>query len=126
MFSSRAQGVRALALKADGRQFVVTGESATLQLFDLGTGELERTLCGHKGTVWRVAVVPNGRYLVSASEDRTLRVWDLVDGRVIGTFSGESPMRAYAVTPDGRTIIAGEERDQLHFLRRQGIGGAYD
>jgi WD40 repeat protein len=64
-----------------------------------------------------VAVAPDGRRAVSAAYDQTLRVWELENGREITTFIGESRMSCCACTPDGRTIIAGDEAGRMHFLR---------
>nr|MDO8087247.1 WD40 repeat domain-containing protein [Candidatus Sigynarchaeum springense] len=36
-----------------------------------------KTLRGHAGKVYSVAVTPDGRYLVSGSFDHTIKVWQL-------------------------------------------------
>jgi hypothetical protein len=51
-------------------------------------------------------------------------VWDLVDGTLVATFSGEGPLPACAVGPDGVTIVAGEASGRVHFLRLEGIAPA--
>jgi len=64
-----------------------------------------------------VAVSADCSRAVSGSEDRTVRVWDLDNGRQIATFTADAPVNACAVTPDGRTIVAGDQLGRVHFLR---------
>jgi WD40 repeat protein len=88
---------------------------------------LLRTLTGHKGHVWGVAVTPDGNTLtehaawvdavavtpdgktaVSGGVDCTVIVWDLVSGEPRNTLRGHSNwVHAVAVTPDGKTAISG-------------------
>ena len=44
-----------------------------------------RTISGHTGGVWAVAVTPDGRQVVSGASDKTLRVWDLASGETVRT-----------------------------------------
>ena len=69
--------------------------------------ELVRTLEGHSGSVYGVAVTPDGKRAVSASWDNTLKVWDLETGRALRTLEGHSA-RVYgvAVTPDGKRAVS--------------------
>ena len=83
-------------------------------------GRLIRTLEGHTGGVSAVAVTPDGSRAVSASYDSTLKVWDLETGEILSTFSGDSPIYACAVSPNGKTIVAGEDLGRVHFLRLEG------
>ena len=71
-------------------------------------GALVRTLSGHSGGVYTVAVTPDGRRAVSGSDDETLKVWDLESGAELTTLRGHSKLvRAVAVTPDGRRAVSG-------------------
>ena len=51
----------------------------------------------------------------------TLKVWDLETGAAIVSFSGESAMHACALSPDDRTIAAGDRSERMHFLRLEGV-----
>ena len=77
----------------DGRQVVSGSDDKTLRVWDLASGETVRTLSGHTGAVWAVAVTPDGRQAVSGSEDNTLRVWDLASGETVRTLSGHTELR---------------------------------
>ncbi|MEH2218556.1 MAG: hypothetical protein V7K72_15830, partial [Nostoc sp.] len=67
-----------------------------------------------------VAIAPDGKTAVSGSNDNTLKVWDLQTGKEISTFIGESYIYCCAVSPDGLTIVAGEQSGRVHFLRLEG------
>jgi hypothetical protein len=45
------------------------------------------------------------------------RVWDVARAETVMSFTGDGELRTCAVTPDGQTIIAGEDSGRLHFLR---------
>jgi WD40 repeat protein len=62
-------------------------------------------------------VTPDGHRAVSASNDRTLRLWDLESGKAIATYTGDGRINSCALTPDWRTIIAGDALGRMHFLR---------
>jgi hypothetical protein len=65
---------RLLALSAkEGRGF----EQTSLQLWELATGKLRRTLRGHGGEVTGCAFSRDGRVVLTASADTTALVWDL-------------------------------------------------
>jgi WD40 repeat protein len=59
---------------------------------------------------YAVAVTPDGQRAVSASKDRTLKVWELENARELRTLKGHAgPVRAVAVTPDGRAVSASDD-----------------
>ncbi|HJH31809.1 MAG TPA: hypothetical protein C5S50_06455 [Methanosarcinaceae archaeon] len=80
-----------------------------------------QTLEGHTGGVNAVAVTPDGKHAISGSDDNTLRVWDIASGEIIASFSGDGFLHACAISPDGRTIVAGEASGRVHFLRLMGV-----
>lgn len=79
------------------------------------------TLSGHTEDVTAVAIAPDSSFLVSGSEDNTLKVWDLATGEELITFVGESAFNCCAVTPDRKTIVAGDAGGQVHFLQIEGV-----
>ena len=63
---------------------------------------------------------PDGKHIISGSGDKILRVWDIESGQILASFSGDAPLRACAISPDGRTIVAGDASGMVHFLRLMG------
>ena len=109
--------VMAVAAMPDGNRIISGSADGTMKLWDLKTESELRTFTGHTGFVTGVAVTSDGSRAVSTSEDQTLKLWDLAEGTVIASFTGDSQMRACVLTPDNKTIIAGESSGRMHFLR---------
>jgi RNA polymerase sigma factor (sigma-70 family) len=65
---------RLLALAANEGRGI---EQKSLQLWEMATGKLRRTLRGHGGEVTGCAFSPDGRRVLTASADTTALIWDL-------------------------------------------------
>ena len=57
----------------------------TIKIWNLVTGELERTLTGHSDSVNSVAV--NNNKIISGSKDNTIKIWNLVTGELEHTLT---------------------------------------
>jgi WD40 repeat protein len=57
---------------------------------EVKSGRELRTLIGHTGPVYGVAMSGDGRLAVSASSDKTLKVWDVASGRELRTLAGHT------------------------------------
>ena len=69
---------------------------------------LLRTLKGHSGAIWSVAISPNGQLLASGSQDTTLKIWNLHTGELLHNLKGYSgTVYRIAISPDGQTIVSG-------------------
>jgi WD40 repeat protein len=106
-------GVRALAFAGD--RYLVAGltpweaQGPYLLIWDLQKPEdPARTLPGHTGPVWTLAMAPDGATFVSSAQDRTVRIWATQTGKLLHKLDfppnpgGVSPSVAFA--PDGRSI----------------------
>ena len=82
-----------------------------------------RTLTGHTNSVTAVAIAPDGKTAISASWDNTLKIWDLLSGEEVASFSGEYGFTCCAISPDGVTVVAGDDSGRVHFLRLEGVSG---
>ncbi len=68
-----------LAISPDSRTLAVGGlsDEPVVQVWELATAKLRRTLRGHRGPVTALAFAPDSRLLASGSEDTTVLIWDL-------------------------------------------------
>ena len=89
-------------------------------MWDTKTWELVHTLEDHTAPVTEVSLTQEGKYVISASKDGTPNVWDSETGIVKTGFTGDSALRTCAVSPESKTIVAGEASGRVHFLRLEG------
>lgn len=100
-----------LAISLDGHLLVTsdrTQERNYINIWDLATGKLKRTLLGHRKAIHALTLSANGRFLVSGSHK--IKLWHSHNGASFRTLFGHR-QRVYALTttPDGRTILSGSE-----------------
>lgn len=90
----------------DTKYIVSCSKDTTVKLWDRTTGQLLRTLSGHRGPV--NAVQLRGSLVVSASGDGIAKLWNLTSGLCIKEFpSKDRGMACVEFSPDSRTILAG-------------------
>jgi protein MAK11 len=53
-------------------------EDGSIGLIETGQWEMNKTLKGHKGSVYHLSVHPSGKLALSVGKDHSLRLWDLV------------------------------------------------
>ncbi len=79
--------VRLITYSPDGRTLITAGADNNIRVFEArtgeqGTGELVRTLKGHKGRVLAIGFSADGKSLLSIGDDETINKWDLASGRL--------------------------------------------
>ncbi|HEY9853934.1 MAG TPA: WD40 repeat domain-containing protein [Leptolyngbyaceae cyanobacterium] len=89
-------------------EILVSGSrDRTIKVWHLETGKLIRTLTGHTGAIFSVAVSKDGKTIASGSEDKTIKLWHLETGELLSTFTGHGEaVNAVVFTPDGRTLAS--------------------
>ena len=111
-----------MTISAD-RQWAISGAAdATIDIWSLATGQILRTLTGHRGRIVAVRSTRDGEYIISIATDNTLRVWDWQSGREIAAFSFDSRAIGLEIAPDRRTLIVCDESDRVHWLQLTGLG----
>ena len=108
--------VCAVAVIPNGKCAVSASEDRTLKIWDLEKGVEKATLTGHDDWVRELVVTSDGKYAISASRNRTIKVYDLKKGEIISKFTGDSSFETCVVSPDGKSIIAGDALGKVHFL----------
>ncbi|MEG4457708.1 WD40 repeat domain-containing protein, partial [Microcoleus sp. N9_A1] len=79
----------------------------TLKIWDTETGRELKTLTGHRGAVFAVAIAPDGKTAISTSLDNTLKIWDTETGRELKTLTGHSNrVNAVTIAPNGLIAIS--------------------
>ncbi|MCJ1401004.1 hypothetical protein MMC11_004216 [Xylographa trunciseda] len=104
----------------DEKHIVSCSKDTTICVWQRETGELLRTLVGHRGPV--NAVQLRGGLVVSASGDGIAKLWNLTSGLCVKEFpSKHRGMACVEFSPDSRTILAGGN-DQViyHFDANSG------
>jgi WD40 repeat protein len=112
-----AEGGGSIGFSPNGKTLIVTGDTHTVQLWDVASHSIRTTLSGHGGPVHVQAISQNGSTLYTGSLDGTIFEWDLTGARSFGqSFRasdgdsgpqfGEAPN--LAISPDGTTIATGQ------------------
>jgi hypothetical protein len=80
-FSSKpgasASWLLSVAFSPDGRLLAAADWNGTVTLWDVATGERQRTITDHQGGVHAAIFSPDGTTLATGSEDKSLRLWKL-------------------------------------------------
>jgi WD40 repeat protein len=104
-----ASAARSLAVANGGTLAAIGEESGAIQIFDLATGKIIRTLTGHDAPVMGVAYTPDGKRLLTGSRDQTVRLWSVADGQTMISLKAPSAVNAIAVVAEGKQMAAAGE-----------------
>eukprot|EP00798_Chlamydomonas_sp_ICE-L_P002642 gene2643-5017_t len=85
-----SDAITALAVSPDSKTLVAASRSLNVRVYDLITGELQRTWRAHKSPVADMAIDASGGYVATASADRIVKVWDVQGGFCTHSFTGHS------------------------------------
>ena len=96
-----------------GHTLLITSEESNIQLWHSQTGEHLRTLSGHTGLVWALAVAPNEQWIASGAFDHTVKLWHCSTGDLRLTLKGHTGrVRAIAASPDSAFLAsAGDDAE---------------
>ena len=104
----------------DGSLLATIDEDHIIRLWDADTGRLERTLQGHRYTVYCVAFDPTGQWLATGSEDQEIQLWDVATGEARAPFKGHTgPVYGVAFSPDGRLLASAGGDDTVRLWNPQ-------
>ncbi len=98
----------ALAISSDGQILVSGGEDKAIKVWNLKTGQLQKTLQSDSGQIQAVAIAPDGKTVVSGSADHMVRIWNLTSNQPPKMLAGHpEEVNLVKITPDGKSIISG-------------------
>jgi WD40 repeat protein/tRNA A-37 threonylcarbamoyl transferase component Bud32 len=102
--------IRDIAFSPDGAILASADNATTVTLFDARTGDVQRSLSGHRRLVSHLAFSADGRRLASSSWDTTVIVWDMLTWRRLATLQGHKrSVLCVAISPDGSRLATSSE-----------------
>jgi uncharacterized protein (TIGR03067 family) len=116
-FNAGKRDLLCLAISPDEKTLAAGFEDGSVVVWDVATRKAS-TLVGHKLPVRSLAFTPQGKMLLSGAGELPkpkasgeLKLWNLATGKEDTSYDvGDvGPVSAVAVSPDGRTIVAGGE-----------------
>jgi len=91
--------VTSLAFSLDGVSLVSGSNNKTLKLWDVQTGGVVKTFCGHTNNVCSISISPGCSTIASGSWDHTIRLWDVQTGKSYCTIEQEGYVNYVRFSP---------------------------
>lgn len=93
--------------RSDGKLIVVGGESAQVNVLDIGTRAILRTFKGHTGPIRSTRFSSDNVHVLSCSDDKTVRYWDLPTGKPLALMGEHTDyVRTCAASPSSSSVWA--------------------
>ena len=101
-YSEDPISAQSLSFSPDSSLFAHANQQSRIDLWDVNTGEIKKTLVGHTGRVYNTEFSPDGQTLASGSLDGTVRLWDVNTGEKKNTIEQGGDVM---FSPDGQTLL---------------------
>src|SRR6266511_1907817 len=100
-------GIFGLRFTRNGNTIITGNFNGTVNLWDVASGTVLRTLNEHTDVVYKGVLSPNEKLLASCSRDGKIKIWDEATGVELRTLIGHTrPVKAVAFSPDGNLIAS--------------------
>ncbi|VUC27847.1 unnamed protein product [Clonostachys rosea] len=109
--------VETIAFSADDTSMVFGSDDSTVQIWDLATGTLRRSLEAHTGEVTSVACAHNGKLIASGDVDGKVNLWDASTGELQRTLEGRSSNVCEVIfSPDSKLLASKSTNGSIEVL----------
>ncbi len=110
-------GTRAFDFSPDSEMLYYPTTAGNLRLLDTSSWMEYRRLHGAPGTLSDVTMSQDQGLLAAAGESGTVVVWDLASGTVAQRIDEAGAVAKLSISPDGQTLLAGDERGEMTLWR---------
>ena len=87
-----------------------------IELWDIKSGKLLKTLRGYKDIIQDIAFSPNGKMIAAGSLYGIIELWDIKSGKLLKTLRGhEGSIEDIAFSPDGKILASGSIDGAIKF-----------
>lgn len=106
--------VRFLAVSPDSQTLVSQDDSGVIQLWNLATGQLKKTL--NTEVAQRFPIVsPDGKVFTSIGKDGTVFLWDMTTGNAISKLKADPSHTLLAMSANNKTLLIQNAGDVKRF-----------
>jgi WD40 repeat protein len=104
--------MKLMAISPDGQTLAsLRSGSNTIKLWNLNTGDMQRTLDGKVEGISAIAISPDGKLLASATGTGKIQVWDLGAGELLFSFESHSQqVSGLSFGPDRLLVSVGADK----------------
>ncbi|MGW4250485.1 NB-ARC domain-containing protein [Streptomyces californicus] len=114
-----------VAISPDDDWLAASQDCGTVQIWNLRSRQVMRTLSGHVGPVNAMAISPDGTRIATAGADMTVRIWDPRQREALTLMRTRSPLHALAFGPDGHSVYVGGEQGLFGYSLERSVMGRF-
>ncbi|MEH2003001.1 MAG: WD40 repeat domain-containing protein [Nostoc sp.] len=120
--TGHSEKVTSVVISPDSESLVSSCADKTINIWNLKTGKLIRTLTEDLGEISSVAISPDGHYLAVGScqhPKSNVKVWKLNSDKLLHTLLGhQKPVNCIAISPDGQILASGSNKIKIWNLHK--------
>ena len=115
--SSDTDYVSQVTFSPDSRTVVTNSFGVELQVRDIATGRVVRTLRGNPGYAQSLGFVQGGRKLIVANDNNTYSIWDAGKGELLATTVQSGSGEWVTITPEGFYTVSEHGAELIYVVR---------